>query len=268
MSTKMKLGCIGVVVLFAMGVMLTQPPIPQAAACHAFADDAAWWGIVNAQNVLSNMAFVIAGLIGLMKVGRLPKSAVTSMWRFFFSAVVLVGLGSGYYHWLPSNNTLVWDRLPMTLCFSALTACVCAERLGVKFGQRLFVPLVISGVFSVFYWWLSEQHGFGDLRPYIVVQYLPMVLIPLMLLLFPKTPRQDRPYWLLLASYIIAKGFELNDGLIFNLTNEVISGHTLKHLAAAAGIMLLPPTISTEVSKDEEVKTIFPKRFLTKKELL
>lgn len=234
--------------ILATGFLASLPPIPQDAAYHLFADDKTGWGLRNTANVLSNIAFVIAGLAVLKKVRKLPLTPGVLMWWFFSCSIAFTGLGSAYYHWQPANHTLFWDRLPMTLAFTSLTACVCAERLSVKTGRLLFIPLVAGGVLSVVYWWLSEQAGAGDLRPYILVQYLPMVLIPLMVLLFPQGSQADRPYWLLMASYIIAKGFELNDAVLFNLTNQIISGHTLKHLAAAAGIMMFRPPVVTEAN--------------------
>jgi predicted membrane channel-forming protein YqfA (hemolysin III family) len=265
MLSQIKVGCIGLIVLFAIGIAVCLPPIPQDVAYHSFADNKMCWGIENAENVLSNIGFILAGLIGLIKIRQLPNNTITLMWRFFFIATIFVGLGSAYYHWRPANDSLVWDRLPMALCFGALTACVCTERLNARIGRLLFTPLVMSGALSVLYWWISEKNGLGDLRPYILVQYLPMILIPLLILLFPKTPKQDRTYWLLLASYIIAKGFELSDGQIFNLTNHLFSGHTLKHFAAAAGILVLPANVM-EVNADDETK--FSRFFLTKKTIL
>lgn len=268
MSSKMKIGCLGFIVLLAIGLAASISPIPQDTTYHIFANKEMWWGIPNAENVLSNIVFVVAGVAGLIKIGHRAKTEVTPMWKFFFGAVILVALGSAYYHWLPTNDTLVWDRLPMTLCFAALMACICAERLGVKIGRLLFLPLVVSGVLSVFYWWFSENYGFGDLRPYILIQFLPMILIPVILVLFPKTPDQNKPYWLLLASYIIAKGFELNDDLIFNLTNHVISGHSLKHLSVAVGIMTLRANSPQEVSDAGESVETFSKGSLTENGIL
>lgn len=264
---KIKIVCIGFIVLLGSGLVANLPRIPQDVSYHIFADDLTRWGVVNAGNVLSNMAFVLAGLTGLCRIRHLPKRTLVLMWRCFFSAVVLVGLGSAYYHGQPSNAALVWDRLPMTVCFSALTACICAERMGEKIGRPLFLPLVAGGMLSVIYWWITEQKGFGDLRPYILAQYLPMIIIPLMLLLFPQRSRVDKPYWVLLAAYITAKGFEINDVFMFNLTNHLISGHTLKHLAAATGILLLRPGILS-AQKECDAKDYCAKYFLTKEDPL
>ncbi len=129
----------------------------------------------------------------------------------------------------------------MALGFASMTACICGERLGTKIGRRLFLPLTVGGVFSVIYWWTTEQAGIGDLRFYILVQYLSMLLILIVLLLYPKPWKQNKFYWLLLSSYIVAKIFELNDVEVFILTQQIISGHTLKHIVAAAGMLIFRP---------------------------
>lgn len=131
----------------------------------------------------------------------------------------------------------------MTLGFASLIVGLSEERFGLRAGRLLFGPLVLSGAFSVLYWWFTERAGNGDLRPYILVQFLPMLLIPLTIILFPKDARHDRPYWILLISYIMAKFFEWQDGTVFMLTGHLVSGHALKHLAAAAGLLLFKPAV-------------------------
>lgn len=241
---QLKFCLIILAVIMSVGIVFSMAPIPQNPAYHTFTDKVTRFGVANANDVFSNTGFIIAGVIGLRRIRHWTSSIEIRLWRIFFFSIVLVGFGSAYYHLQPSNTTLVWDRLPMALGFSALTAGVCAERLGKKIGGTLFVPLAASGVISVIYWWVTEQSGAGDLRFYILVQYLPMLLIPTILLLFPKPWSQNKFYWLLFGSYIAAKLFELNDAAVYNLTHQLLSGHTLKHLAAAAGILVFKPAVS------------------------
>jgi hypothetical protein len=89
-------------------------------------------------------------------------------------------------------------------------------------------------VVSVVYWYFTEAAGRGDLRLYVIVQFLPVVLIPLMLLFFPSRLSRVRLIWAVLGAYGLAKLFELADEWVFSLAH-MVSGHTLKHLAAALG---------------------------------
>jgi hypothetical protein len=74
--------------------------------------------------------------------------------------------------------------------------------------------------------------GAGDLRFYALVQFLPMLLIPLMLLL--RRGQWLRAPWLWggLAAYLAAKLAEYFDAAIYSGLGFV-SGHSLKHLLAA-----------------------------------
>ncbi|KGJ90136.1 ceramidase domain-containing protein [Colwellia psychrerythraea] len=237
-------GIIGIFIILlciTIGV-LVQDPIAQSLEYHDFADNRTFFSIPNFYNVLSNLPFIIVGVMGLYSLyisNELTKlEEVKVGYSCLFLGLLLIGFGSGYYHLWPSNQTLVWDRFPMTLAFMALTAIIIAEYLSVKLGKRLLYPLLITGGASVLYWHFTESIGAGDLRFYILVQFLPLIAIPLILLLMKPTFSHGNRYWWLLASYIIAKVFEHFDPFIFTVLTA-ISGHTLKHLTAALGMLLL-----------------------------
>ena len=227
---------VGVVTVIAHG------PIPQPEGYHAFADQRHLLGIPNFWNVVSNLPFLVVGLAGLFTLGRRPTPgilpALLPSYLAFFLGTVLVSIGSGYYHLSPSDKSLVWDRLPMTVTFMAFLAILIGEQIAPDIGARLLIPLLVVGVLSVTYWWFTEQQGDGDLRPYLLVQFLPMVLAPLLLLLFPSPLTRVSLLWGLLAAYALAKLLEVLDVPIFKVVH-VVSGHSLKHLVAAFGTYLL-----------------------------
>lgn len=226
------------VVLISVAVigMAFVPPIAQDPDYHHFADQRALGGIPNAGDVLSNLPFVLVGLLGLLGIrrhnlrgGLLP---LFTHYQIFFLGVLLTGFGSGYYHLHPSNHTLVWDRLPMTIAFMAFFAALVGEFMSLRAGRWLLWPLLILGVASVFYWHYTEQLGQGDLRPYVLVQFLPILLTPYILLAFSAPFSTTRHLWGLVFFYLLAKVFESTDEFWLAL-GELISGHSLKHLAAA-----------------------------------
>ena len=223
----------------ALGVFLLGP-IAQDLSYHQFADRRTILGVANFWNVVSNLPFVWVGAVGVAAIarGNAPGSlgALRANYLAFFAATPLVGLGSAYYHWAPSNSTLFWDRLPMTLAFMAFFSTVVGEHLDPRLGRRLLVPLLAAGLGSVLYWHMTELAGHGDLRPYILVQYLPILLVPLILWLFPGQLVPSGYTWSLLATYAVAKVLELLDGSIYAAMG--LSGHTWKHLAAAGGLYL------------------------------
>lgn len=225
--------------LLGILAILVQGPIPQDPAYHAFADRRTLCGIPNFGNVVSNVPVFIVGLGGLIFVaakkysGGLPS--LKTHYALFFAGAVLIGAGSAWYHLHPNNHTLVWDRLPMTLTFMALLSAVLGENISVRAGRISLVPLLAAGIASVWYWHVTELAGRGDLRFYAVVQFLPLLLIPAIMLLFRSPFASNRPLvWMLLA-YVLAKLAEFYDGEIYQLLN-FLSGHTFKHLFSAAGI--------------------------------
>ncbi len=216
------------------------PPIPQDPAYHRFADGRRLLGLPNGLNLLSSFAFTLAGLHGLAALARasLPDGAPKLPWAAFFLSVALVGPGSAWYHLSPENQSLFWDRLPMAAAFAALPCALIAERLGPRLGRALVLPGVLLGVGSVLFWILTEGVGRGDLRPYGVVHFLPVLLLPLLLLLRP-APGRDRPWWSALLLFMLATLAEALDRPLFALTGELASGHTLKHLLAALAVVCL-----------------------------
>lgn len=233
---------VAVVVLTAVvwsAVVWTRGPIPQSVEYFQFVDGRGLPGIPNASNVLSNLAFAIVGLAGLWVLGSgrafLRDSRERTPWAIFFAAVALTSVGSAWFHLAPSNATLVWDRLPMAVAFMALLAALITERIDARAGAVILPGLLLAGVGSVALWWWSERAGAGDLRPYLIVQFYPLLAVPLVLALFPARYSRSWLWLVALSCYVLAKLAEVEDGLVFRHLG-LVSGHTVKHLLAAGGI--------------------------------
>lgn len=204
-------------------------PIAQPAHYHAFSDVRSAFGMPNAADVLSNLGFAVAGIWGLLRLG--PVQSVgpgLPGYRLFMVALVLTAAGSAYYHLQPDDARLVWDRIPIAMACAGLLAAVHAETSRTGKATRNTAILALAAVSSVV-WWSST----GDLRPYLLLQVLPLVLIPLWQWL-NDAPRADRlSFGLAILLYILAKFAELSDHEILAMS-DLISGHTLKHLLATA----------------------------------
>jgi hypothetical protein len=232
---RRKLLLLGALTLVCIIATLLVRPIPQDNAYHHFADTRTWMGLPNAANVLSNFPFLIVGIAGLLLLQKVTAvKSVAIIYGILFSGIILTGLGSAYYHYAPDNNTLVWDRLPMTIVFMSFLSATVAEFINSKLGVRLLLPLLIIGIASVFYWQYTESIGTGDLRLYGLVQFYPMLFIPLILLLFPSPVYRKglAPLIWVLVWYVLAKVCEHYDAAIYGKL-QVISGHSLKHICAA-----------------------------------
>lgn len=212
-------------------------PIPQPLAYHNFADQRAWLGTANFGDVGSNLPFALVGIWGLIVMftpGKATFIDARERWPYvvMFASLILTAWGSGYYHLAPDNARLVWDRIPIMIVFMALLTAVLTERVSVKAGLALFPVLEILGVASVLYWRLSELRGEGDLRFYAAVQVYAILVLLLALLLPPRYTRGGDLAGVV-GFYALAKILEEADRKVFAV-GHVISGHTLKHIAAAA----------------------------------
>lgn len=227
-----------------MAALFFIDPIAQDPNYHNFADKRLSFAIPNFLNVASNVLFLVFGFWGLIHLTILPNlfpkckfgglHSLRKIYIVLFLGIFLTGFGSSYYHLQPDNVSLVWDRLPMAIAFMALFSMIIGEQISEDLALRVFGPLLVFGVFSIAYWHFTEQKGLGDLRIYILVQFLPILLIPLLLLLFKSPFTSTKAIWLAIFFYAGAKILELLDYQLFNLGIGV-SGHSLKHVCAALG---------------------------------
>src|SRR5215471_19086095 len=174
---------VGLIAL-SFAVLWLLPPIPQDQAYHGFADARRLFGIPNFWNVASNLPFVVIGTIGLWQFHRDPVTIV------LFGGILLTGIGSSYYHWAPSDGTLFWDRLPMTISFAAIFSLIAQERVGKRVGSILLWPMLAIGVISLLVWLWTD-----DLRLYFWEQFFPAVVLMALFSLYPATYTHAY-YWL------------------------------------------------------------------------
>ena len=250
MNTRRTVGLLVFVLASLFGLLLL-PPIVQNQNYHDFADQRTLFSIPHFWNVVSNIPFIGIGAVGLWQFGRSPATML------LFLGIFLTGFGSSYYHLQSNDQTLFWDRLPMAIGFMAILAIAIEERVDGRAGAILLWPLSAIGVLSLLMWRWT-----GDLRLYAWVQFFPCVALPLIFLFFaPKF--SGTIYWLIAAMlYALAKLFEFYDSAIYS-AGTILSGHTLKHFAAAAacGVLLRyfqkrqPITVPNVVSCPNELRS-------------
>lgn len=210
-------------------------PISQDLNYHNFADKRAFFGINNFLDVISNLPFLYVAISGLLFIYRHrsqdARQKISLAWIIFSLSILCVALGSSYYHLNPTNETLTWDRLPMSIGFMAIFVLVVADYVNPKVENWLLIPMCLLGVVSVIYW-----HRTDDLRLYAWVQFCSLGLLTLVIFLY--SPRTFRTKYLIYAFifYALSKITEYYDLTIFQYTKNVISGHSIKHILAAVGV--------------------------------
>jgi hypothetical protein len=222
-------------VLLAGGVALALvllPSVAQPQGYHRFADARAWLGVANFLNVASNLALLWVAVAGFAVLRDVPQRMARLPYLLFFLALAATAFGSAWYHLVPDDARLFWDRLPITVCFAALLSAVIAERLSLAAGVLLLVPLAATGAGAVWYWLYSEGQGAGNVLPYFAFQLY--ALLAILLLQRCCTSRFSRGSYLyrVVSLYGAALVAELLDRPLYAL-GEIVSGHTLKHLLAA-----------------------------------
>lgn len=230
--TLVAVGIAATLALYSLG------RIPQDANYHFFADTEALAGLSNFWNVVSNVPFLAVGAFALWRLPRLVERECLAAYIVLSVGIALVGFGSAYYHYAPSNETLLLDRLPMTVAFMALFSMLLGERVIVGHKRISLWFLVSCGIAAALYWSWTEANGRGDLRPYAVVQFLPIILMPLIMALFSKKYLSN---YLLLSAfswYLVAKALEQYDHQILSVL-AIIGGHPLKHIAAAIAALCI-----------------------------
>ena len=232
---------LSVTILIAAAIL---PAMPQPVEYHQFADQRFFLGIPNFLNVVSNLALLLSGMAGLIFLLRSPGTQnhgafiqISERWPYFFLffSVAMACFGSAYYHWVPDNERLLWDRLPIATGIMALLTVTLVERVSVKVGLWLMPWLILIGIGSVLYWYWSEQQGAGNLNFYIVTQFYSLLLIVMLGLFLPTRYTHGAVMYKVIGLYGIAKLAESLDSEIYAL-GGIASGHTLKHLFAALAV--------------------------------
>jgi len=208
------------------------PPQAQPDYYIHFADARAWLGIPYAFDVLSNLPFALAGAMGLRVLVRVPASALAGAQRqlaaLFFAGLLLTAPASAWFHWQPGDTGLAVDRLGMTLAFAGVLGLGVAGHVSARAGRLLAGAVLLGGPLSVWVWAQS-----GNLLPWALLQGGAMLLLVVLALLRPQPGALAVRWGAVILIYAVAKALELADHAIYAATDQLLSGHSLKHLVAA-----------------------------------
>jgi hypothetical protein len=213
------------------------PPIAQPLSYHDFADRRELLGVPRFADVASNVAFLVAGVAGIVIVfaRRAAFESAAERWPYvvLFVGLVLTALGSAYYHLAPDNARLVWDRLPITTTLAGLLMSQVGDRIDVRAANALLVPSIAIGAYTVWHW-----HATDNVAPYLITQVFAAIATFAIALMLPSRYTWGAAIYWAFACFVLSKAFEAWDQPIYRLLG-VLSGHTLKHLAAAAAGFVL-----------------------------
>lgn len=248
-GTRPRLYCATMLLIAAYAVgllaaMLLWPALPQDQSYHAFAGRAT--PELDTANFVTNIAYLLAGIWGLLVIERravFHDTLERQLGRLFFIALFATGLGSAWYHYSPDNPSLFWDRLPLSLVLVSATALLLAERTEAdRSGAWLLVAWLLAGPAAVIYWYVTESMGIGDLRPYLALHAM-LIIVPPIAFLLPARYTHTKGYVIALALYLIGYLGDRFDHQVYALTGELVSGHNIKHVATGAAAAMVAWTM-------------------------
>jgi hypothetical protein len=240
--------------LFVFIIMaLFYGPISQPQEYHDFADDREILGVPNALDVMSNLAIIYPGVVGLAFIHESRnRSQVSedeiSIQITLFSGMILTFAGSVWFHLDPTDSTMLWDRLGMSVVIGSCISLLIHDMWDRNLAAKIHLPIIIASIVSVLWWPV-----FDDLRVYFIVKHHPFILFPIFLLCGRRIYDKVSGYYWGLSMFLLATIFEFADQQIFEITG-IISGHTLKHIAAGIGLWFLMVMIRDRelISVEEE----------------
>lgn len=216
--------------LIAWGPVLIEP------AAHAYADTRSWGGLNNAANVLASLPLLAAALWGGLSTRASRWSdELRRPWTAFHACAGAAAVVAALYHASPGDAGFVLAHALSAAGFVFLSLGVLAERVHARFGSTaaMFAAglLVLLGCALLL---VNAATGRGiDMRPLVLLQVLPVLLIPAGALWLPGKHTRSSDWLIMLAAYAASKAFDAADAEVLAVTGWV-SGHTLMHLCLAA----------------------------------
>ena len=221
---------LAVAALAALAALLPATGLP--AGYHDFADQRTLLGLPHALDVLSNLPFAVMGAWGLWWLRRVPLDRLGTAQRglagLFFIGLIATAFCSSGYHLDPHDAGLCIDRVGMSLAFAGLLGLAAADRISARAGVALAALVAVAAPATALVAWLG-----GNMTPWAVLQGGGLVLLAALALRRPQPRALGFSIIGVIAFYAVAKALELADAPVFALTQQLISGHSAKHLVAA-----------------------------------
>lgn len=237
LSRRAHVALMAATALAVAALLLAWGPVSLSVRPHVFVDQRTVWGIPNGWNVLSHLPLLPVGLMGLWRLSQLPpQERLRHVWTAFFIAQLLATLGGMVYHLRPDPAHFMADQIPRSAACALFACAFLAERVDGRFGSGRTIVVALGAVAFGAAWWAATHQwsGRGDLRLLIWLELSPIALIAAgaWTLTGRLLSRQD---WLRSQiSFVLAQLLDLLDADVFEWTQGLVSGHSLRHVALAA----------------------------------
>jgi hypothetical protein len=220
-------------ILSLITIATISSPISELHGYLNFADQREALGLPRAMDVVSNLPFAGAGLIGLYLVLQRPSEAqpkhLKAFATIFFVGLIVTSIGSAWFHLQPlEGGRLAADRLGMLMAFTGLIGLAGALKVTLRAGYFLVGVVAVAGASAIYL-----SHTNGNVLPWAVVQFGGLTLILIFATLKSARNQPSIDLWWVVVVYAAAKGLEMADQPVFDWTQHLVSGHSLKHIVAS-----------------------------------
>jgi hypothetical protein len=159
--------------------------------------------LLDGASLLVSFAMVCAGLWGLRQLEGHPQPAA---WALFFVAIALAGPAAAYHHWAPDGWSLFVTHLLAGWASTALVCACLAERVDTRWSRApLLLGSLTLAALAVSHWAVGEvTHGAGDMRSHLLLQSLPLLLVPAGLVQLPGRWTTPRDWYVVLSLHAAA----------------------------------------------------------------
>lgn len=224
--------------LAALMGLMAWGPILLLPRAHEYADGRAWLGLPGAANVWVNLVMLAVGCWGwrATRASSWPRHLRTP-WQLFHACAVVSSLLAALYHTWPGDSLFVATHAATAGGFMMLTLGMLAERVHSRFGSPPSCVLFLLGaaLMAGAVLWVRSPGTPVDMRPLMLLEIIPVLVIPAGALSLPGRVTQALDWIVVLSLYALGKLLESADALILQASGWV-SGHTLMHLALTAAV--------------------------------
>lgn len=213
--------------------MLAWGPVSLPSTAHSYADVRPLAGVANGVNAALCLPMLVVGLCGWRAVGRSGWPAtLQTPWRWCFGCIAVAAGLAALYHLAPNDSRYLAAQSVAAGAFVLLLCGFLAERVDGRFGSPRICTAALGAVTLA-----AALCAFGaalDMRALLLLQLLPVLLIPAGALSLPGSHTRQADWLLMLALYASARVCDLGDASVMRITGGAISGHALMHLCLTA----------------------------------
>ncbi|MBC7956007.1 MAG: hypothetical protein H7Y33_09085 [Cytophagales bacterium] len=232
----------------AMGLLAWGPVLLHPGA-HHHADTRSLAGVANGINVAFCLPMLLAGMWGWRALGRSTwPAALQTPWRWCFVCVAASAGLAAAYHLAPGNAGYLAAQATAAGAFTLLLCGFLAERVDPRFGSRTAcaAALSVAGMAAG----LAALSTSTDVRPLLLLQLMPVLLIPAGALSLPGRQTHKADWLLILGLYALARVSDMGDAAVLRFTGGAVSGHALMHLSLAGVAAWLAYRVSAAASPE------------------